>query len=388
MNKKVMRVVALCLSSIFLSACSVAEQEANSNTVKGQEQGEAASASAAIGSTASTDASADHAAESQEPTSESANSTAEHATGSMTAENEKTSPAIQEGEQTSEKKEIEEMSSATVWEQFCNIDARVTGGILFDQGGNMLVARPYGLEKVTPEGEVTTVCDLSELEKGKNYYFSSPFIWDMKYDKENNIIAAAQDRILKITEDGKVSTLIREDFSGFLGASGLELDQEGNIYVVSGGKIYRYAADLTKTEYFSTGEYQSFFSIAFRPDFKYLYLTDFYTKALIKYEINPDGTVGKGTELVREPVKNSGDYGAPLNMIFCDNGNMYVSIDGMAHLLKIDQSDKLTLIDMQEPVRNHIIAFGNEAFGEDLLYFTTYGNKVCKIKLEETITGP
>jgi hypothetical protein len=275
-----------------------------------------------------------------------------------------------------------EMSSVNVWEEFCSIGSDVCGGILFDKGGSMLVARQLGLDKITPEGTITTLCDFSVLEKGKDYYFRSPFIWDMKYDNDNNIIAAAQDRIIKITEDENVTTLIREDFNGFLGASGLEIDKEGNIYVVSGGKVFKYSTDLNKSEYLSTSDYQSFFSIAFSPDFNYLYLTDFYTKALIKYEINPDGSVGKGTEIVREPVKNSDVYGAPLNMIFSDSCNMYVSIDGMAKILRIDQNDNLTLIDMNEPVRNHIITFGNKEFGEDFLYFTTYGDKVCKIQMQ------
>lgn len=109
-----------------------------------------------------------------------------------------------------------------------------------------------------------------------------------------------------------------------------------NLYVVSGGKVYKYSKKLVKSEFLSSEDYQSFFSIAFSPDYKYLYLTDFYTKALIKYEINSDGPIANGYEIIREPVKNSEGYGAPLNMIFSDNGNMYVSIDGMAHILKVD----------------------------------------------------
>lgn len=346
MNKQSIRLLSLCLSAILLTACT-SDKETNSyNTAKSHETEMTTSVSDTI----------------------------------ETADSDINSIALAEGDKSSRTKEIVEMKLENEWEEFCVIGSNVCGGILFDKKGNMLVGRKRGLDQVTPEGTMTTLYDLSELEKGKDYYFSSPFIWDMKYDKENNIIAAAQDRILKITEDGNVTTLIREDFGGFLGASGLEIDQEGNIYVVSGGKVYRYSTELNKSEYISSDDYQSFFSIAFSPDKKYLYLTDFYTKALIKYEINPDGSVGKCTEIVREPVKNSGDYGAPLNMIFRDNGNMYVSIDGMAKILEVDKNDNLSLIDMNEPVRNHIITFGNEKFGEDVLYFTTYGDKVCKIQ--------
>ena len=208
-------------------------------------------------------------------------------------------------------------------------------------------------------------------------------IWDMKYDSKNNIIAAAQDRILKIKADGTVETIVREDFDGFLGASGLEIDKEGNLYVLSGGTIYKYSTDLQKTVYFKTNDYHSFFSIAFSPDGRYLYLSDFYTKALVRYNINPDATIGQGIEITREPIKNSGDFGAPLNIIFAECGDIFVSIDGMAHLLKIDKEDQQSLIAMKQEVRNHIIAFGGKGFDKDSIYFTTYGDKVCKLKLNK-----
>lgn len=289
---------------------------------------------------------------------------------------------IIDSQNAADPKEMVELSTENVYkcEDFCEIDTHVCGGILFDEEGNMLVARPLGLDKVNRDGIVTTFCDLSTLESGMDYYFKSPFIWDMKYDSNKNIIAASQDRILKIDAGGNVTTLIRDDFEGFLGASGLELDKEGNIYVVSGHKVYRYSTDLERTEYLCSNSYFSFFSIAFSPDNEFLYLTDFYTKSIMKYNINEDGSVGKGIEIVREPVKNSESFGAPLNIIFGDNANIYVSIDGMASILKIDKNDTLSLMAMSGSVRNHIIAFGSTGFGEDCLYFTTYGNKVCKIQ--------
>ena len=177
--------------------------------------------------------------------------------------------------------------------------------------------------------------------------------------------------------------MIRENFNGFLGASGLELDEEGNIYVVSGSKVYKYSKNLEKTEYLSSDQYKTFFSIAFSPDKKYLYLTDFNTKSLIKYEIKKDGTVGKHQEIVRDPVKDSGSFGAPLNIIFSDSGNMYVSIDGMSRILKIDKDENLYLIKMDKTIRNHVIQFGTKEFGEDYIYITTYSNTVYRMKLDD-----
>jgi hypothetical protein len=109
--------------------------------------------------------------------------------------------------------------------------------------------------------------------------------------------------------------------------------------------------------------------------------------ALVKYSVNPDGTIGQGIELVREPIKNSGVYGSPLNIIFDDSGNLYVSIDGMAHLLKIDKDENQSLINMNRVESNHIIAFGGKGFEQDSIYFTTYGNKVCKFKIDENLVN-
>ncbi len=377
MQKKIIKLASFCFIMILLSACSHTDKETNgSDTAKNAETIESTETAESTETTESTEIT-----ESVETTEsdETAEST-ETAESVETANNAEAEITV---DKSSETKEIVEMSSVNEWEEFCRIQSYVCGGICFDKEGNMLVARPDALDKVTPDGTVTMLYDFSGLERGKSYNFISPFIWDMKYDNDNNLIAAAQDRIIKITEDGNVTTLIREDFNGFLGASGLEIDKEGNLYVVSGGKVYRYSSDLSKSEYISSSDYDSFFSIAFSPDYNYLYLTDFHTKALIKCEIKPDGSVGKCTEIVRDPVKKSGAYGAPLNMIFSESGNMYVSIDGKAHILKVDQNDNLTLIDLNEPVSNHILVFGNEKFGKDQLYFTTYDDKVCKIQLDE-----
>lgn len=268
------------------------------------------------------------------------------------------------------------------FEEYCTLDTEVCGGILFDNEGAMIVAKPFGLDKVFPDVTVKAFCDFSSFEDKKDYYFPSPFIWDMKYDSNNNILAAAQDRILEISSDGTVKTLIREDFNGFLGASGIELDKDGNIYVLNGGAVYKYSADLQKTLYIESKEYNSFFSISFSPDSKYLYLTDFWTKAIIRYNVNTDGTLGEWKEIAREPVKNSGNYGAPLNIIFDKCGNALISIDGMGHILVIDTDEKQSIINMNVFVRNHIIAFGGKGFDRDSIFFTTYGNKVCRLKMD------
>lgn len=276
-----------------------------------------------------------------------------------------------------------EKEKATV---FTEINGKVTAGILFDQNKAMYVAKEDELLKVTPDGKVSTFCSFKDLSEGKDYYFSSPLIWDMTFDKEGNILAAAQDRILKITPEGKITIIIQEDFNGFLGASGIECDNEGNLYITNGSKIDKYTPDFVKSNFIDATAkgFSSFFSLEFNPEGNILYVTDFYSKSLLKYEISSDGTLSDTpTLIVEEPIKNSCDFGAPLNITFSIKGNMYVSIDGMSQIMKMDSSGAIEYIELGDnTISNHIIAFGGKGFDEESFYITTFdGKKIYKFKV-------
>lgn len=271
---------------------------------------------------------------------------------------------------------------------FTEINGRVSAGIIFDDNNSMYIAKDKELLKVSPDGTVSVFCSFKDLEKGKDYYFSSPLIWDMIFDKQGNILAAAQDRILKITPDGKVSTLIREDFGGFLGASGIESDDQGNLYITNGSKIEKYTPDLKKTTFIDAlaNGYRGFFSLKFDPEGKNLYASDFYSKSLLKYEIDENGNASESpTVIVSEPIENSGDYGSPLNIIFSNKGTLYCSIDGMGKLMRVDSNGTIDYLELgEEEVQNHYIAFGGNGFKEDSIYITTFnGKNIYEYKIGE-----
>lgn len=271
---------------------------------------------------------------------------------------------------------------------FTEIDGRVTAGILFGEDNTMYVAKNDEILKITPDGKKSTFCSFKEMTSDSNYFFISPLIWDMTFDKQGNIIAAAQDRIVKITPDGKATTIIEEDFGGFLGASGIELDSQGNMYVTNGNKIEKYTPDLKKTTFINADseKYKGFFSLSFSPDGKNLYISDFYTKSLLKYLINTDGSADESSAKVIWTAKdNTGNFGSPLNMVFSDKGNMYVSMDGLGEIMKITPDGKITNIDMGiDTLKNHIVAFGKNGFNEDSLYITTFeGKEIYEFQLGE-----
>lgn len=268
-------------------------------------------------------------------------------------------------------------------EAFADFDGEVGAGIVY-YNGEFLVGTEGRILRVTPEGHVSEFCNFGKLKEGKNYYFKSPLVWDMVIDRENHVLAAAQDRILRIAPDGTISELLREDFRGFLGASGIELDREGNIYVTQGPKIVKYTPDLQKTVVFDGEDdfYRSLFSMRFDPDFRNLYVSDFNSKTLLRIPVDVNGQFGIVEEVIVDPILGSGNFGAPLNIVFGDKGNIYVSIDGMGAIIKISPSGTKEFIRFQGA--NHYIAFGGKGFDEESLYFTTFSGKtVYKINVGE-----
>lgn len=255
----------------------------------------------------------------------------------------------------------------------------IGAGLLFDDQGNMYLGTNSLLLKIRPDGSSSTFCDLGNLPFGKDYFFPSPMVWDMVMDKDQNIIAAAQDSILKITPAGEVTILVQQDFIGFCGSSGLALDRQGNLYVTNGPKIIKYTPDLKASVYIdgikSGIKNPSFFSADFDPEYKNLYLCDFNNQTLIKYPINPDGTPGQPVTLAQFPSAS------PLNVIFGDQGNIYVSIDLASTLLKIQPDGAQTLIPIKGA--NHIIAFGGKGFDEKSIYYTTYNGRIFKVGVGE-----
>lgn len=274
--------------------------------------------------------------------------------------------------------------------------SNVTAGILFDDDNAMYVAKNDELLKITSDGIVSTFCSFTDISKKTRFCYTNPLIWDMTFDNDGNILAAAQDRILKIMPDGSFITLLEDDFKGFLGASSIAYDKDGNFYITNGEKIEKVDKDLERTTYIdgSKSGYTSFFSFEFDKKGENVYVSDFNTKSLLKYQIDDKGNVSDTPEvIVRAPLESvkgpaSSMYlsGAPLNIVFSKDGTMYVSIDIKGHVMKVDKNGNISYLALKygdTTVANHIIAFGEKGFNEDSLYITTLeGKEVFEYRVE------
>lgn len=260
---------------------------------------------------------------------------------------------------------------------FAELDGNVASGIIFDNEGHMIVGKDKEILRISPKGEATVLCSFREIEAKKHYYFESPLVWDMVLADEGVIYAAAQDRILKISKDGKFETLIEGSFDGFLGISGLECDKEGNLYFTHGGHIMKLTLDGKTIDWFDGKKIglESLFSLRFDLEYRNLYATDFYTSSLYRIPLTERGGAESPVLIIQEPIKDAKPYGAPLNMVYDRNGNLYSSLDCKAQILKMDAEGNLSFIHLNAPVQNHYIAFGGKGFDDKSIYFTTYDGK-------------
>lgn len=267
---------------------------------------------------------------------------------------------------------------------FTNVNGDLGGGIICDNNGNMFVSKEGGLDKITPDGKISTFCSFSGSPRGNDYSYRSPFIWGMVFDKEGNILAASQDRVLKIGMDGKASTLVWDNYDGFAGASGVECDKDGNIYVTSGNKILKYNSRLKKSTYIDErkNESVSFFSIKFDSDYKNLYAVDINTFKVFKYPV--DANMNPGDPVTVLDADRDNIQFRPVNILLGEKGSIYVCNESVPTITKIDSTGKIETIDLGGTLSTQYIAFGQKGFDEESIYCTVdSGDSIYKFSVGE-----
>ncbi len=292
---------------------------------------------------------------------------------------------IQSSKDNSQTNESSNGTSSTGKAQvFTNLNGKLGGGIICDNSGNMFVSREGGLDIITPDGKTFTFCSFSGSPRGNDYNFRSPFIWGMVFDKEGNILAASQDRIIKISMDGKASTLVWDNYDGFAGASGIECDKEGNIYVTSGNKILKYDSRLKKSTFIDERKEDSvsFFSIKFDSDYKNLYAVDINSYKVFKYPV--DANMIPGDPVVVLDADRDNIQLRPVNLLLGEKGNIYVCNESASKLTKIDSTGRIESIDLGGELSTQYIAFGKKGFDEESIYCTVdNGDNIYKFSVGE-----
>ena len=191
-------------------------------------------------------------------------------------------------------------------------------GIVFDNKGHMFVGR-NGKEilKVSPNGSVSSFTEIKEAE---GYFVEGPgqtFLYDMEFDSQGHLIAAAEDRVLKISKDGEYTTLVEKKFPGFWGTCGIALDQKDNIFYAYDNKIMKLTPEGTNELFLDGGQssptLKAIVGIEFATDYRHLFACD--------------GKLGSG-KLVKIPIRSDGSPG-PVELLYHDENlnTEYIAFD-------------------------------------------------------------
>lgn len=247
-------------------------------------------------------------------------------------------------------------------------------GIIFDNQGNMFICRKGNeILKVTPDANVNAFTSLDRL-KDKT---EKTNIYSMALGKDNIMYAAACDRIIKITPDGDMETLIEEDFTGQWGACDVKIDHEGNIYVVHGVKVEKYSGSLHKTLLIDGEKDKIKLSAAvgidFDKDYKNLYLGDVFGKKIVKYPLDSGDSV-------REPLVLDLVYKNPEYVTVSERNEAFVSLPGGGGLAKVGTDGEVTVLCEDILKEPFTLAFGGKGFDEKSLYVVSQG-KVYRVNV-------
>ena len=253
-------------------------------------------------------------------------------------------------------------------------------GITFDNRGSMYVAKNGNeLVKITPDGKGVTFCQLDAANSSPSTY-----IWSLRLGKDGNIYAAAMDRLLKITPEGKAETMFQDPS---LKLMSVDFDRQGNLYAASGTQIFKYTPALEKSLFIDCGGTSGYLGLAdlkFDPGFNNLYVSNYNNQQLYKYPLKSDGTAGEkkvilDTKWLAAKVGSArpnwytiAGKAHPSWFSFDGQGNLYVSLEDIYSVLKIGTDNSYTIYEIEKSFFVSTIAFGKNGFEQKSIYTPGY----------------
>jgi hypothetical protein len=231
--------------------------------------------------------------------------------------------------------------------------------IAHDTHGNLYVAKNGDeIVKVNYYGKVKPVYKLDSLSSGT-------YIRSLKTAKDGTLYVAATDRLFKIAPDGKATTLINDPD---VKPTSVELDQKGNMYVISGMKVFKYNAALEKSLFIDCGGTRDLSleltDLKFDFKAKNMYIANGQIKQVYKYPIQADGNAGKQQIIV--DLNELGVKINPFNHAILGTvnpswlavncfGDLYVSLENTGSILEISANGNYILYQIDPKFSNATI---------------------------------
>ncbi|MDM8536904.1 SMP-30/gluconolactonase/LRE family protein [Desulfobacterales bacterium HSG17] len=243
-------------------------------------------------------------------------------------------------------------------------------GIAFDNLGNMFIAvNGRDIIKVKPDGEYSDFCTVKEAKGFGTQGTGGTYLFDLEYGPDNKLYAAAENKILKITSEGNVSSVIQENFPGRWGVCGIVFDNSGNMYAAYGNKVCRYTPGLEKSIFIDgdneTTKLVSAIGIEFDSDFKNLFICDSYGGKVVKVSVQPDNTAGDFSIVYQT------QFYRPEYIAVDSNNNVFISNHGSGVIIKVGKNGQQKAVKYKNLPGNQTIAFAGKGFEDKFMYITS-----------------
>jgi hypothetical protein len=200
-------------------------------------------------------------------------------------------------------------------------------------------------------------------------------------DNEGNIFIAGGNNILKISKDKKIDTLM----TGFNGAFDIKLDLNRNMYIADHkeNKIYKVTPSLEKILFIDNHTPTGSFILGgldFDKEYKNLYSIAVSKRELRKYPMNEDGTAGE-PEIIY--TKTPEFYSFDVD----EEGNTFSTDFSKGEFLKITKEGELVYLTNNSKL-NHPMGFrlGRPGFHENSVFVADAAG-IKKINLMDSPTG-
>jgi hypothetical protein len=235
--------------------------------------------------------------------------------------------------------------------------------LAFDGAGALYVGRQRAVQKITPDGKVRPFATL-ELDQGE-----TPMLWALRFGPDGALYGAAHDRIVRISSNGAVETLIEKDFPGPCGATDLDFDEQGAMYVAYADKLARYTlagAEAEKTVVLDGAKTDPVIRwlVAVRVDRRSgdLYVSDVRSKRIFVCRSGPSGML--------EPARVANLPEHPEYFALAPDGRAFVGFPSADAVMRVDE---LAPPDSLQRLGDWLtfpasLSFGDEGFDRSALY--------------------
>lgn len=234
--------------------------------------------------------------------------------------------------------------------------------VCFDGLGNMFVADGSRLKRISSSKEIEVFADFTER------------CMTAITDSSNNIYVVTLHKLYKLNQEGEKFLLA----DGFVTADGLEIDDQGNIYVADAyaNIVYKVTPSNEKSIFIDNDlddiEFDTYYvtGLCFDSNYNNLYTVRHHESIIMKYPIDSTGTAGEG-EVYYDLIY----YRGPDYIAMDEEGSLYVTVFYDNKLLRIKPDLALDEIEINGSWLDNPtgLAFGKNGFLEDSLYIANFG---------------